>query len=319
MVASDSRAAMEEGVPPPQLEFMFADASVITGVVFLNKAARLNPMRWHGGSAPEVVAELAAIAAKGSEDAGKRVQLRRKSHAGPFFSPAEAEAGRACLTQGALELTFDNPVSARDWIVEKIIDASAQPEPEPAVYVGGGMTVDPARVGAGTLNIAGGAVGPRKGLDDTELARLQALYDTPDEPDQDFEQLIEGVAHQALRNHEERTPEGLVGPSMHGSLLKTTRGGTNKKARHFVLNGRRLYYFDEVRDALAILSCILDSDGVSAVQVQATENRALSCPRRFNAESTSTSVHKGWQDLVGCRLEILVSTSPLRRKHRVAT
>lgn len=297
---------MEEGEPPAQLEWMFADASLLSGVELLNKAAKLNPLRWHGGTAPEVVTELSEIVAKGGQDASKRVQLRRKAHDGPFFSPAEAQAGRPCLTQGAIELTFDTPSAARAWIADQIIHTGAQPEPEPAVYVGGGIAVDPSRVGAGALNIAGGAVGPRTGLDEAELARLQALYDKPDQPDQDFEQRVEGLAHQALKNHEERTPEGLVGPSMHGSMLKTTRGGTNKKLRHIVLNGRRLYYFDEVRDALAILSWIIASEGVSAVQVRATENRPLSCTRRFNAESTSTSLHKGWQDLVGCRLEPLV-------------
>jgi hypothetical protein len=38
----------------------------------------------------------------------------------------------------------------------------------------------------------------------------------------------------------------LAGPSMHGQLLKTSRMGGSKLARFFVLNGRRLYYFNGV-------------------------------------------------------------------------
>ena len=279
---------MEQLDQARQLEYMFADAGLIKGVQLLNKLAALDPLRlrWHSGDARTLATSLRAVS---GDDARRPVKLRCKDVGEEAFAtPAESEAGRQELTTGALELTFDTPAAAASWLEENKLAAGAQlkaaTEADSRVFVGGGMQVDPKRCGAQGLT-------GRAGIDAGEIARLEALYAEPEpEPERDVADAAEGAIRATLKQHGETDEEGLVGPAMRGQLLKDSRVGSAKLPRFFVLDARRLYYFDAQADAAPILASAQN-------QRYAVEAAAASC------------LHKGWQDLVGCTVRLLPDES----------
>jgi hypothetical protein len=120
-----------------------------------------------------------------------------------------------------------------------------------------------------------------------------------------------GVAKAVAHDHDETTLAGLAGPTSAGLLHKASRMGGSKLERFFVLNGRRLYYFDAAHEAVQILEYVTGGgrqkiDSVGAL-MRAARQLTRAPAAAFHAERCLESKHKGWLDLVGSRIELLPS------------
>jgi len=119
-------------------------------------------------------------------------------------------------------------------------------------------------------------------------------------------QKVDRIATAVAHDHHETTVAGMCGPTNTGELHKVSRMGGSKLVRFFVLNGRRLYYFDSAREALPILEFVTGGSKLStAGELMFASRLDRQVASAFQAERSVNSNHKGWIDIVGCRIELL--------------
>eukprot|EP01051_Picozoa_sp_SAG22_P014151 SAG22_NODE_1677_length_3828_cov_2.539019_1_plen_153_part_00 len=98
---------------------------------------------------------------------------------------------------------------------------------------------------------------------------------------------VDAAFQATFKTHFETSDEGRNGPSISGVLLKASKGlPKSLLARFFVINGRRLYYFNTEAEATQMTAFMLTNP-----------------QDPFDAEDQVNSYHKGWIDLVGVQVE----------------